>query len=166
MHTQTHRDMNHDEACGICGGGDTIGCKVEEHKCGYNADVARPAFAAIGLLITIGVVCSATAVNNAKTDSEERQPMLPQPTNPAATNPVSQPVASDLLIFGAIIQMLNNQKADVFSRNPEDEQEIQLKKGDVAKIERINYDQILVKFGERQVWLRKNRFNFDYKVVQ
>ena len=92
--------------------------------------------------------------------------MLPQLTNPAATNPVSQPVASDLLIVGAIIQMLNNQKADVFSRSPEDEQEVQLKKGDVAKIERINYDQILVKFGERQVWLRNNRFNFDYKVVQ
>lgn len=86
LHTQSRQDMNHDEACGICGGGNTVGCNVEKHKCGYNADVARPAFAAIGLLITIGVVCT---WNNTTEDQIAEEILLkesvdvhrPKPTN-------------------------------------------------------------------------------------
>ena len=54
MMKQEASDVDHKEACCECGGGTTTGCQLDPiPKCGYNADVARPAFAVIGGLITI-----------------------------------------------------------------------------------------------------------------
>lgn len=157
LHTQTRQDMNHDEACGICGGGDTIGCKVEEHKCGYNADVARPAFAAIGLLITVGVVCTAFNNQTINDDKDETTPMLPPPTHPQASNPASQPVTTVKKFFiGSKVQLKANimktVKGHYDSFDYETTFDAQLKSGQQGTVCGFEASQICIQFDTYKAW--------------
>lgn len=139
--------------------GDMVGCNVEEHKCGYNADVARPAFAAIGLLITIGVVCTAfgNKTDDEKRDNDEQQPILHvQPVSPTST--------TNSLRVGAQVTILLNKWISVVSGLFEYEHEV--KAGEIGKVVYISSHNLQVEFPAYKAWFNMTDKDKLFHVAQ